>query len=450
MASKGQHVVEVDRVLPHDLAAERAVLGAIMLHNEAIDTVESLEAPDFFRDAHRRLYESMLHLRQDGTPIDLMTLRAELSRRGDLEEAGGSVYIAPLIDGVPRAANIEYYAAIIVEHARRRQAIREANRLAAGAYEASDPASTLLTETAERLFALCNKADTGQALPLSEIAPLGMAAIERAMKSGSLVTGLPMGFTELDEMTSGMQPSDLFIVAARTSGGKTSFAMNAARNVAGTGRVVLVHSCEMSREQLFLRMLASEARVDSKRLRSGALSQGEWSHVAKAMSALGTLRIYIDDTPNVSCRDIEARARKLRAQFGEFEPALIVVDYLQLMRGHGRFDNRTQEIGSISRGLKGIAKKMRTSVTALSQLSRPPEARRSKRPQLSDLRESGDIENDADTVLMLFRPDDEDSVGVAEVVVAKQRNGPIGSVKLSFLDYCTRFENLSYRTDVPV
>lgn len=429
----------IERLLPHDLTAERVVLGAVLLHNSVLDALESLTATDFFRAAHEKLYAAMLRLHEAGLAIDLVTLRAELARTGDLDEVGGPAYIAALVDGVPMRTPVAHHAVIILEQSRRRQAIYEATRLTRVAYDSEQPASALLGDAAERLLALSGAAAAGRAVPLSELVPGGLDSIERAHKTGSLVTGLATGFTELDELTSGMHPADLFVVAARTSVGKTAFALTVARNVAAKDGVVLVHSCEMSKEQLFLRLLASEAEVDLRRLRAGRLSEVEWTRVSQAVGVLGGLRLFIDDMAHVSCREVRARARSLRAQFGML--ALIVVDYLQLMRGSGSFENRTQEIGSISRGLKGVAKEMGVPVIALSQLKRAQEGRRDKRPQLSDLRESGDIENDSDTVLMLYRPEDADNQ--AEVIIAKQRNGPIGIVKLRFLDYCTRFSNLT-------
>lgn len=425
-----------ERTLPHNLEAERAVLGAILLRNDALDAVELLQAPDFFRAAHQRIYASMLSIREERRTIDLVTIKEELRRSGDLDEVGGPAYIAALVDGVPRSTNVEFYAAIIIEHARRRAAIYAANKLMGDSYDASDPAESVIGDAAERLAELCGQASATRAYRLNEIVPGGMEAIERARRTGSVVTGTPTGFAALDECTTGMHPADLIIVAARTSIGKTSFALAIARHVASATGPALVHSCEMSKEQLFLRMLSAEARVDGRQLRAASLMTHEWDRVSTAANVIGGLPIFIDDTPGVSCREVMARARALKATEGL---ALIVVDYLQLMRGHGRFDNRTQEVGTISRGLKGIGKRLGVPVVALSQLNRAPETRKAKRPQISDLRESGDIENDADVVLLLYR--DDQAPSVAEIIIGKQRNGPTETITLEFLAYCTRFQN---------
>lgn len=424
-----------DPALPHNLEAERSVLGAVLLHNEALDHVEELQAPDFFRRAHQQLYVAMLTLREAGMALDLVTLKEELARTGTLDEVGGPAYIAALVDGVPRSANVEYYAAIVVEHARRRAAITEASKLQQRAYEAEEPAASIVGDAAERLAALCERSTAGKAVPLSEVVPGGLAALQRARLSGSVVTGLATHYTVLDELTTGFQPSDLIVVAARTSVGKTAFALSVARNVSRHGGTVLFHSFEMSRDQLFLRLLAADARIEIRRLRSGRLSDVEWHRVYDCAQRLADVPILIDDLSEPTCRSVRARARAAKGL------SLIVVDYLGLMAGQGKFDNRTQEIGTITRGLKRIAREFNVPVLALSQLNRSPEQRRAKRPQLSDLRESGDIEQDASVVILLYRPEEADE-GIAEAIVAKQRNGPVGTARLAWLDYCARFENL--------
>lgn len=439
---------ETDRPMPHDLDAERSVLGTILLHNEALHKiVDRLEATDFYRDAHRRLYIAMLLLHEAGTAIDYVVLKQQLERSGDLEEVGGPAYITALVDGVPRSANIGHHADIIREHSRRRKAIAAARRLAQRALEAQDDAVTVVGDAAEELFVLGGVASSARAVPASEIMPAVIARIDRAHQGGDPITGLKTDFTKLDAMLSGFQPADFIVVAARTSIGKTSFLMNIARNVGFAVDVgaVLVHSCEMSREQLMLRLVASEARVEGHRLRSGWLSDQELARVRNATAQLCKSNILIDDSPSVSVLEVRARARAVRSEYGL---SMVGIDYLQLMRGRGKFDNRTQEIGTITRGVKALAKELSVPIVVLSQLSRAPETRRGGRPQLSDLRESGDIEQDADTVLFLYRPDKEGDEGNAEVIVAKQRNGPTGSVYLSWQPEYTLFENVA-KHEVP-
>lgn len=431
-----------DRLLPHDLDAERAVLGAILLRNDAIDRLDELQSPDFFRAAHRTVYESMLRLRQDDVAIDFVTVIDDLKRRDELDDVGPA-YVASLIDGVPTSTNVEHYASIIIEKARLRSIISATAKAATAAYDAEGKAVDLAVDAAERLLAIGERTEAGRAVSLAEIVPGGMDAIRRAAETGSIVTGLASGYVDLDELTAGFQPADVVIVAARTSLGKTSFVMSMARNIAGRcapNRCVQVHSLEMPKEQLFLRLLAAEARIEVKRLRAGHLTAGEWARVDECARRIATLPIYIDDTAGVSCREITARHRALVAQ--GIEPVAIIIDYIQLMRASGKFDNRTQEVGSISRGVKAIAKKVGVPVIVLAQLNRSTEMRRDHKPQLSDLRESGDIEQDADTVLLLWRPDDADD-NTVKVLIAKQRNGPLGSVALAFFDYCTRFESLA-------
>lgn len=430
-----------ERTLPHSLDAERSILGAVLLHDESLLSVEQLLPSDFFREAHKRLYACFLGLSDAGVPIDLTTVRDALVKTGEWDDVGGPAYVTSLVDGLPRSTNIAAYATIVKEKSRLRAAIYAANKLSTAAYEERDDVSGLLGTAAEELFALGGQSHRTAPRPIAELYQASMDAIEQAHSRGGVITGLATGFTELDEMLAGLQPSDLILIAARTSMGKTSLAMNIARSI-GTDATVLVFSLEMSGHQLFVRLLSSEARVDSHRLRAGFLSPTDWARVATAAEHINNSHLIVDDTPGLSVLDIRARARTVRKQFGL---KLIVVDYLQLMKGHGRFDNRTQEVGIISRGLKGLAKELDVPVIALSQLSRAPEQRKGKRPQLSDLRESGDLEHDADVVVFIYRPEqdgDDDAQGVAELIVSKQRNGPTGSVKVAFVKEYTRFENL--------
>lgn len=434
-----------DPPVPVALEAERAILGAILVHNEALDKAsEILEPADFYRQAHGRIFAAMLALGAAALAIDLLTLCDALRKAGDLEEVGGPAAIAALADGVPRSANAAHYAGIVKEKARQRSAIETGRRLVKAAQEGERPAAEIVTDAAEKLLEMGGAAMAGRPIRIRDLMSSGVEAIEKSQASeGGYVTGLPTGFTELDEMTAGLQPSDLILVAARTSQGKTALAMNIARYAASICNV-LVFSLEMSRQQLFVRLLAAEARVNSHHLRTGSLAEEDWPRIAAAMQSLHDARLFIDDTPNIGVREVRARARQVRNEEGGL--GLVVVDYLQLMRGRGRFDNRTQEIGTISRGLKGVAKELGLPLIALAQLSRAPEAgggRKARRPQLHDLRESGDLENDADVVIMIYRPEakDDERQDLAELILAKQRNGPTGSIKVAWSAACVSFDN---------
>lgn len=437
-----------ERPLPHDLTAERAVLGAILVSPDALDiAVDILEPEDFFRAAHRRIFEGMMHLGENSQEIDFVTLRSDLSRTGHLDEIGGPAYIASLSDGVPRSANVEHYARIVRELSQLRAAIYTSNKLRAEAYASEKPSSELLADAAESLLDLSGASVAVKPVKLGDLIGPGMESLEKsAAEGGGAVTGTATGFTSLDEMTAGLHSGDLVLLAARTSQGKTSLAMNIARNVACSVNV-LVFSLEMSKQQLFLRMLSSEARVNSHDMRTGDIKDADWPKLANALTTLSELNLFIDDTPSIGVREVRARARQLRTDKGSL--GLIVIDYIQLMRGRGRFDNRQQEIGTISRGLKAVGKELAVPVIALAQLSRAMEAgpgKKARRPQLSDLRESGDLENDADVVLFIYRPepkDGEEASDQAELIIGKQRNGPVGMVKVGWDASCVTFDNLS-------
>lgn len=436
-----------ERPLPHDLNAERAVLGAILLNRDAMDIASDIIEPaHFFREAHRRIYRAMSVLSEASKEIDLVTLVAELKRTGELEECGGPAYISSLADGVPLSTNVANYAGLVREQSQLRSAIFTSNKLRAAAYESEKPSAELLSEAAETLLDLSGAALAAKPTKLGDLVGRGMESLERsAAEGGGAVTGIATGFTSLDEMTAGLHPSDLVLIAARTSQGKTALAMNIARNV-GCTHNVMVFSLEMSKEQLFLRMLASESRVNSHDLRTGDIKDRDWPRLADAITVLSELNIYIDDTPSIGVREVRARARQLRTDRGSL--GLIIIDYIQLMRGRGRFDNRQQEIGTISRGLKAVGKELKVPVIALAQLSRAMEAgpgKKARRPQLSDLRESGDLENDADLVLFIYRPEpkDDEPVDQAELIIGKQRNGPVGMVKVAWDASCVTFDNLT-------
>ena len=435
-----------DRTLPHNLDAERSVLGAILLRNDAINAaVEVLQPEDFYRDAHQLLLEHMISLSERGAAIDLVTLAESLTRADALDKVGGPAYITRLVDGVPRTTNIEHYAQIVKEKATLRRLITEASKIAADAYEADRDASEILDEAERSIFSIAD-ARLGEGFtPLADLVDSALDTVEKLQQFKSLVTGVPTGFYDLDTKTSGMQPSDLVIIAARPSMGKTSLVINMAQNAAlEHGKTVGVFSLEMSKEQLFMRMLTSEARVDSQRLRQGMLLERDLPAIAQAAEKLSLAKIFIDDSASIGVLEMRAKARRLKAEHGL---DMLVIDYVQLMQGRGRFENRQQELTSISRSLKGLAKELNVPVLILSQLSRAPEARSDHRPQLSDLRESGALEQDADVVMFIYRedrykgPEDQDT-GEAEIIIAKQRNGPVGTVKLAFISDYTRFENL--------
>jgi replicative DNA helicase len=433
-----------DRTLPHNLEAERSVLGAILIQNDAYNMAAELLRPeDFYRDAHRRIFDKIIALAERGMGVDFVTLKEELGRAGELDTVGGPAYVASLVDGVPRATNVEYYAKIVKEKAVLRNLIAAANTILLDAYEADQDAAEILDRAEHSIFQIAEGRIRAGFVSLYDIAQSSVEAIQKAHEEKKLITGVPTGFNDLDSLTSGLQRGDLIIVAARPSMGKTSLALNMAQHVGTrTDMTVGVFSLEMSREQLFLRMLSSESQIDGHALRTGFLRTDDWGRLTEALGVLGQARVYIDDSPGIGVLEMRAKSRRLAAEHGLH---LIIVDYIQLMQGRGRFDNRTQELGAISRALKGLAKELNVPVVVLSQLSRAPEARSDHRPQLSDLRESGALEQDADVVLLIYREDrynpQADNDGVAEIIVAKQRNGPTDTVKLAFIKERTRFEN---------
>ncbi len=438
----------VDRSLPHNLDAERAVLGAVLLHGETIhEALEVIDAADFFRDAHRRIFDKMVRLLERGQAIDFITLKDELGRSGELDTVGGPAYVASLVDGLPHGTNVAEYARIVKEKATLRNLIFSANEILNTAYEAEQDADAILDRAEQSIFAIAEDSIRAGFVSMRDLATASFAAVEQAHARKQLITGVPTGFQELDEMMSGLQPSDLVIVASRPSMGKTSLALNIAQHVGlSTDMTVGFFSLEMSKEQLFLRMLTSEAGIDGHRLRTGFLGEQDWPKLTAALATLGDAKIFIDDSASITVLEMRAKARRLMAENGLH---MLVIDYLQLMQGRGRFENRVTELASISRGLKALAKELNIPIVALSQLSRAPENRPGRRPQLSDLRESGALEQDADVVILIWREEmyeeTPENQGVAELIVAKQRNGPTGSVKLAFIKEYTRFENLEWK-----
>jgi replicative DNA helicase len=444
-------VAAPDRTLPHNLEAEKSVLGAILIHNEAFNhAAELIDSRDFFRDAHRRIFDKMVALSERGNAIDLVTLKEELQRSSELDEVGGPAYIASLADGVPRSANVEHYARIVKEKSTLRNLIHSANRILSTAYEAEQDADLILDDAEKAIFEIAEDRIREGFVPLRDLVQSSFATIEKLQQHKGMVTGVPTGFVDLDEMTSGLQPSDLVLVAARPSMGKTSFVLNIAQHVGTqTDMTVGFFSLEMSKEQLFMRMLTSEARIDAHRFRSGYLSEKDYGRLSHALGTLAEARVFIDDTASIGVLEMRAKARRLQAEHGLH---LLIIDYIQLMQGRGRFESRQQELASISRSLKGLAKELHVPIVALSQLSRAPETRSDHRPQLSDLRESGALEQDADLVMFIFREEqyrdsegepNQEAEGIAEIIVGKQRNGPTGVAKLAFIKEHTRFENLA-------
>jgi replicative DNA helicase len=437
-----------DRTLPHNLEAERSVLGAILLRNEVINSaVELLRPEDFYREGHRRIFEKMIALNERAQAIDPVTLSEELDRGGDLEEAGGPAYLMRLVDGVPLSTNIDHYARIVREKSTLRQLIASSSGILQDAYDGELDVAELLDAAERRIFEISDRRLGTGFVPLRELVHGSFETLEKLQSQKGLVTGVPTGFTDLDELTAGLQPSDLVIVAARPSMGKTSLVLNVAQHVGTkTDLTVGIFSLEMSKEALFTRMLTAEARIDAHRFRTGFLQEKDWSSLAQAVNTLADARVFIDDTAAMGVLEMRAKARRLKAEHGLH---LLIVDYIQLMQARGRFDNRQQELSHISRSLKGLAKELNVPVLALSQLSRAPEARADRRPQLSDLRESGALEQDADLVLFIYREEmyekTEENDGVAELIIGKQRNGPTGRIKLAFIKEFTRFENLEWR-----
>ena len=437
-----------ERTLPHNLDAERSVLGAILIDNEAFNVAASvIDARAFFRDAHRRIFERMVALAERSQPIDLITLKEELERAGELEEVGGPAYIASLVDGVPRATNVEYYSKIVKEKSTLRSLIFSANKILSNAYEADQEADLILDEAESAIFSVAEDRIKAGFIPMRDLVKDSFPKIEQLFEHKSFITGIATGFTELDKMTRGFQRGDLIIVAARPSMGKTSLVLNIAQHVATSSGVAGFFSLEMSKEQLFMRMLASEAKIDNYRMMSGQIGQKEYGNITHALEVLSDAQLYIDDSAGIGVLEMRAKARRLQSEHGL---DLLAVDYIQLMTGRGRYENRTLELASISRSLKGLAKELNVPIVVLSQLSRAPEARSDRRPQLSDLRESGALEQDADVVVLIFREEmykttnePAESDGIAELILAKQRNGPTGLIKLAFLRQQTRFANLA-------
>jgi replicative DNA helicase len=442
--------VELERPLPYNPDAERSVLGAILLDNHALNAaVELLRAEDFFLEQHRRVYSRMLALGERQRAIDLVTLAEDLERSGELEAAGGGAYLAQLVDGVPRVTHVEHYARIVKEKALLRGLIHATEAIQQQALEAEGSAEDILDRAETLIFQLAEDRIRAGLVGARELVRESYGRLERMLSEGPKLTGLSTGYRQLDELTSGLQPSELVILAARPSMGKTSLALNVAENVAvglpavaGDRKPVAVFSLEMSKESLLMRLLASRARLDMHQLRTGHLGKEAWRRMAAVLTELGEAPLWIDDAGSTTVMEIGAKSRRLKRDKGL---GLVIVDYLQLIASRGRFGNRTEEVSAISRSLKGLAKELQVPILVLSQLTRAPE-REERRPQLADLRESGAIEQDADVVMFIHRPNfyrpelPEEERRKAELMIAKQRNGPTDRIHLVFFERFTRFE----------
>jgi replicative DNA helicase len=433
-----------EKGLPSNVEAERSILGAILLDNQVCNqAIELLRRDDFFLDSHRRIFDKMIALTERMMPIDLITLSDELRRAGEFEQIGGATYIASLIDGVPRTDTIEPYAKLVKSKSMLRKLITASNQIIALAFEEEDEADMIVDKAEQMIFQIAEDRARQGFQYVGDVAHRRLEQIEQMAGRPEMITGVPTGFTDFDRMTSGLQRQELIVIAARPSMGKTALALNMAQYASKNANVVGIFSLEMSAPQLVSRLLCSEARVDAHRLRTGYLNREEWARLADGLRRLCETKVFIDDTPGVGVLEMRAKSRRLKAEHGL---DLLIIDYLQLMAGRGRIESRQQEVSQISRDLKILAKELDVPVIALSQLSRAPEQRSEHKPQLSDLRESGAIEQDSDVVCFIYReelynPTDENQ-GKAELIVGKQRNGPTGTIELAFLREFTRFENM--------
>jgi replicative DNA helicase len=434
----------LERPLPNNLDAERSILGAILLDNNALNAaIETLKPEDFFLDQHRRVFLQMISLGENQQAIDLVTLSEELHRRGELEASGGAPYLASLADGMPKVSNVEHYARIVKEKAVLRNLIHTTHNIQQKAFDGDDGADAILDNAESSIFAIAEDRVKAGLVSVKEIVRDNFERLEKIFREGKSITGIPTGYVELDKLTSGLQPSELVILAARPSQGKTALALNVMENVAiRGGHPVAMFSLEMSKESLLQRLVAAVAQIDAHKFRTGHLSKHDWGSMTEALGVISSAPLWIDDAGSISVLEIGAKARRLKRDKGL---SLLVVDYLQLITARGRFGNRQEEVSSISRGLKGLAKELQIPVLVLSQLTRAPE-RDERGPQLADLRESGAIEQDADVVMFIYRPNffkagaTPEEREETELRIAKQRNGPVDSVKFVFRSRFTRFE----------
>lgn len=440
-----------DRVPPQNIEAEQAVLGAIFLEPSALTTTSEILIPeDFYRHSHQRIYNVMLNLGDGGKAVDLITVTEELAAAKELEDVGGVAYLSELAASVPTAANIEYYAKIVEEKSLLRRLIRTATDIASDGYAREDEVDSLLSEAEKNIMEVAQRKNAGAFHNIKDVLVRTYDNIETLTNRKGDVTGISTGFADFDHMTAGFQRNDLIIVGARPSMGKTAFALNIAQNVAVKAKEnVAIFSLEMGAEQLVMRMLCAEGNINAQNLRTGDLTDEDWRKLTMAMGSLSNAGIYIDDTPGIKVGEIRSKCRRLAQEHGL---GMILIDYLQLIQGSGRSgENRQQEVSEISRSLKGLARELQVPVIALSQLSRGVEQRQDKRPMMSDIRESGSIEQDADIVAFLYREDyydkEAENKNIIEIIIAKQRNGPVGNVSLAFVKEYNKFVNLERRFD---
>ncbi len=435
----------VKRIMPHSMEAEQAVIGSMIMDIEAVTVAsEIITGEDFYSKQYGILFETMVEMGEEGQPIDLVTLQNRLREKDVPPEVSGLEFVRDLLTSVPTSANIKHYANIVAEKALLRRMIRLNEEIANTCYSGKETVEFIMEDTEKRMFELLQRREGGDFVPIRQIVMNAMDKIESAAKNKGSVTGIPTGFTDLDYRTAGMQPSDLVLIAARPSMGKTAFVLNIAQHVAFKKNLpVVIFSLEMSKEQLVNRMFSLESSVDAQKLRTGQLNDQDWERLIESAGVIGRSKLMIDDTPGISISELRSKCRKLKLEHGL---SMIIIDYLQLMSGSGRSESRQNEISEISRSLKAVARELNVPVLALSQLSRAVEQRPDHRPMLSDLRESGAIEQDADVVMFIYRDDyynhDTDRKGVSEIIIAKQRNGPIGTVELAWLPEYTKFANL--------
>jgi replicative DNA helicase len=442
------------KVPPQNLEAEQSILGGILLENSSINSaVEILSKDDFYSEAHRKIFKTIIELSEKNEPVDLITLSNALKDKSMLDSVGGTSYLASLVDNVPSAANVVNYAKIVKEKAILRGLIGSATEIINSCYETGSDVDEVLDKAEQSIYEISENKVRPSFYPIKDIIKDSFLAIEGIYARKGNYTGLETGFGKIDELTSGLQPSDLIIIAGRPSMGKTSLALNIAQFAALENKIpVAIFSLEMSKEQLAFRLLASEAKVDSQRLRKGHLGETDWPKLTTAAGRLSEAPLFIDDTPAITVLEMKAKSRRLSS---DSRLGLIVVDYIQLMRADGYRDNREQEISAISRSLKALAKELKVPVIALSQLNRQVETRTNRRPQMADLRESGAIEQDADVIAFIYRDEvynkseDNTEKGLAEIIIAKQRNGPTDTVRLAFLEKYTSFENLAHAESKP-
>ena len=439
----------IKRVLPHSIEAEQSVVGAMLMDKDAIMTAsEIISGKDFYQTSYGVIFESMVELFNEGKPVDLITLQERLREKDVPEEIASLEFARDLLAAVPTSANVKYYAEIVFEKSMLRRLIKMNEEIANTCYVGNESLESILESTEKKVFEITQSRSSGDYVPIKEVVLNALEKIEKASKSKGTVTGIPTGFLDLDYKLSGLQPSDLILVAARPSMGKTAFVLNIAQHVAfKSHRTVAIFSLEMSKEQLVNRLFSLESQVDSQALRTGNLKDADWEKLIESAGIIGKSNLIIDDTPGISVSELRSKCRKFKL---EHNLDLIIIDYLQLMSGSvgKRSDSRQQEISDISRSLKGIARELNVPVIALSQLSRAVEQRPEHRPMLSDLRESGAIEQDADVVMFIYRDDyynkDTETPNQAEIIIAKQRNGPIGTVHLAWLPDYTKFANLKW------